>query len=147
MFGVNKKDRIGRSENKTKQNEGKMNENFKTRLHNKRIGFRNYSESCRLLRSPAKNIPIEEQELHVYVARDGFNAQICCSNQIWITKLRKNPCFIVEEILLSEANSGYILQVRGIIPANLVSLRSVPRSSPTQKEKNESLRGDSDGNA
>jgi hypothetical protein len=126
-----------------KQNQAKikMIENYKSKLHNKRIGFRNYSDNFKIIKSTAKNISIEEQELHINVIRNGFNALICCTDQRYITKLRKNPSFVCEEILISESNSGYILQVRGTLPYNLISLRSISRCSSSQKDINQSSEG------
>jgi len=85
------------------------------------------------------SVPIEEQESHFNVSRMDQKIYVCCSNQMWITKLIKNPLFKVTHIL-KPLNSVHvpvsdlkILEIKGILPLFALSLRSKKRSNPSKK--------------
>lgn len=70
-----------------------------------------------------KSIPAEEQEMHLYDNRQEHTIQIDSSNQLWLTKLKACPLFIVKNIHL--APNGLILTAAGSLPKGAISLRNI----------------------
>lgn len=74
-----------------------------------------------------RSIPIIEQECNINIDRFKDMCYICCSDQRFLTKLKKNPLFEIREILLSNSLSDYdlkILQVSGTLPLKAISFRT-----------------------
>lgn len=72
-----------------------------------------------------KRFPTKEQDFSLAFLRDEEFANVCCSNQIWITKLKKNSKFYVTELLLNKDEQ--VLQVRGYIDKSLITFRTKSR--------------------
>lgn len=66
---------------------------------------------------------VAEQEITCSSMRDSDKLYICASDTTWITKLRKNPNFHVTELLVSEEDHTKILQVRGWIHSDGLTIR------------------------
>lgn len=100
------------------------------RLHNKNQGLRWQMPPEAIVRAEWRSIAAHEQEITIQLSRtpDGGEdllIHICCSHQPWLTKLKRNTNFTAEEVLTSE--DGFILQVRGTLPAELLTLRTAKR--------------------
>lgn len=93
-------------------------------------------------------IPVTEQEITMTAGRKEDEFDIHCSDQTWITKLRHNPLFKVNEIHLSPSlkDIGYnpnvrIVVVRGTLPTRAISLRSKFPTSSNLSTNKEILKG------
>jgi len=76
------------------------------------------------------SIPSMEQECIFTCDRYEKKIFVCCSDQTWVTKLKKCKHFVVEEILVSSDVSNLqmnedlrILQIKGHLPHNALTLR------------------------
>ncbi len=68
-------------------------------------------------------VPKEEQELVITGCRDEKIFDIFCSDQTYITKLKKLPSFTVTEINTCP-ETHKIIQIRGYIPKSTLSFRA-----------------------
>lgn len=90
------------------------------------------------------SIPTMEQECHFNCNRCENKIWVCCSDQTWITKLKKCKHFVVTDILISPDVSNLqinddmkILQVTGYLPSNALSLRLKIANSCDSEENSE----------
>jgi len=81
-----------------------------TEIKNQEWVIRNDLE---VIRNDLASISIEEQELHVNVDRLTNMILVCCSDQRYITVLKKSKLFRLERVLVSSnpSNQGFVLEV------------------------------------
>jgi hypothetical protein len=72
-----------------------------------------------------RSIPSDEQEVVFQKGRNDNHYYVNCSDQLVITKLKRNPNFVVAKAYTS--TTGMILQVEGLLPVSCMGLRGYSR--------------------